>query len=267
MVFLMYNIQYLENLLTGSGLSVENLYENERIDDLEINNLKIIQKNDGFCFGIDSVLLSDFAKNIKNNSNVLDFGTGTGILGFLLIAKNKIKKVIGIEVQPEIANMAKRSINLNKLDGQFEVINVNIKEIDKILKIDSYDAIITNPPYKKINSGKINDNRIKLISRHEIEANLADFIKIGFRMLKDKGSMYMVHRAERLVDILYEMRLNKMEPKRIRFVYSNRNSESKLVLIEAIKNGKSSIKVEKPLYIYKDDGGYTDEVLKIYNKI
>lgn len=243
-----------------------NLYENERIDDLEINNLKIIQKNDGFCFGIDSVLLSYFAKNIKNNSNVLDLGTGTGILGFLLIAKNKIKKIIGVEVQPEIADMAKRSIKLNKLDEKFEIVNANIKDIDKILKIDSYDAIVTNPPYKKINSGKINDNKIKLISRHEIEADLSDFIKVSFKMLKDKGSLYMVHRAERLVDILFEMRANKMEPKRIRFVFSNRNSESKLVLIEAVKNAKPSIKVEKPLYIYESDGKYTDEVLKIYNK-
>lgn len=245
---------------------MENLYENERIDNLEINNFKIIQKNDGFCFGIDSVLLSDFARNIKINSNVLDLGTGTGILGFLLIAKSKIKKITGVEVQPEIADMAQRSIRLNELDEKFEIVNANIKDIDKILKIDSYDAIITNPPYKKMNSGKINDNKIKLISRHEIEANLSDFIKVSFKMLKDKGSLYMVHRAERLVDILYEMRANKMEPKRIRFVFSNKNSESKLVLIEAVKNAKPSIKVEKPLYIYENDGKYTDEVLKIYNK-
>ena len=245
---------------------MENINENERIDDLEINNLKIIQKNDGFCFGIDSVLLSDFAKNIKNNANVLDLGTGTGILGFLLIAKTKINKVIGIEVQKDIADMAKRSIELNQLSDKFEIINSNIKEIENILKVDSFDAIITNPPYKKMNSGRINENKVKLISRHEIEADLSDFIKVSFKMLKDKGTLYMVHRAERLVDILSEMRKNKMEPKRIRFVHSNKNSESKLVLIEAVKNGKSFLKVEKPLNIYEDDGSYTDDVLQIYNK-
>ncbi len=245
---------------------MDKLKKNERIDDLEINNLKIIQKNDGFCYGIDSVLLSDFAKNIKNNSNVIDLGTGTGILGFLLIAKTKVNSVTGVEIQSEIADMANRSIAMNKLENKFEIINCNINELDKRLKIDSYDAIITNPPYKKINSGKINENEIKLISRHEIKACLEDFIKISFKMLKDKGTLYMVHRAERLVDIMYEMRKYKMEPKRIRFVYSNINSDSKLVMIEAVKNGKSSIKIEEPLYVYNEDGSYTDEILKIYNK-
>lgn len=241
--------------------------ENERIDDLEINDLKIIQKTDGFCYGIDSVLLSDFAKNIKNNSIVIDFGTGTGILGFLLIAKTNVKKIYGIEIQQEIADMAKRSIKMNNLEDKFEIVNCNIKELDNKLKIDSFDAVITNPPYKKMNSGRINENEVKLISRHEVTAELSDFIKMSFKMLKDKGTLYMVHRAERLVDIMAEMRNNKMEPKRIRFVYSNQKSDSKLVMIEAVKNGKSSIKVEEPLYVYKDDGSYTDEILKIYNKI
>ena len=245
---------------------MENLKENERIDDLEFNNLKIIQKSDGFCYGIDSVLLSDFAKNIKKNSNVIDMGTGTGILGFLLIAKTRINKVIGIEIQPEIADMAQRSIAMNCLDNKFKILNCNIKEIDNKLKEDSYDAVITNPPYKKLNSGKTNENEVKLISRHEVKASLEDFIKVSFKMLKDKGSLYMVHRAERLVDIMYEMRKNKMEPKRIRFVYSNQRSESKLVMIEAVKNGKSSVRIEEPLFIYNDDGSYTDEILKIYNK-
>lgn len=245
---------------------MENLKENERIDDLELNNLKIIQKSDGFCYGIDSVLLSDFAKNIKKNSNVIDMGTGTGILGFLLIAKTRINEVIGIEIQPEIADMAQRSIAMNCLDNKFKILNCNIKEIDNKLKEDSYDAVITNPPYKKLNSGKTNENEVKLISRHEVKASLEDFIKVSFKMLKDKGSLYMVHRAEQLVDIMYEMRKNKMEPKRIRFVYSNQRSESKLVMIEAVKNGKSSVRIEEPLFIYNDDGSYTDEILKIYNK-
>lgn len=245
---------------------MDNLKENERIDDIEINDYKIIQKNNGFCFGIDSVLLSDFARNIKPNSTILDFGTGTGILGLLLIAKTKIKKVVGIEVQDEIADMARRSIKLNNLEEKFEVINTNIKELDKFLKREVYDAIITNPPYKKINSGLVNENKIKLISRHEIEANLSDFIKESFKFLKDKGTLYMVHRAERLADIFYEMRKNKIEPKRIRFVYSNTQSDCKLVLIEAVKNGKSFLKIEKPLYVYDEEGKYTNEILEIYNK-
>lgn len=242
------------------------LKENERIDDLQLNNLKIIQRNDGFCFGIDSVLLSDFAKGIKKNSNVLDLGTGTGILGILLCEKTELKKITGIEVQTDIADMAKRSIKLNNLDEKFDIINDNIKNLDKILKIDSYDYIVTNPPYKKANSGKTNENKVKLISRHEIEADLSDFIKMSFKLLKDRGTLYMVHRSERLADIVSEMRKYKMEPKRIRFVYSNNMSESKLILIEAVKNGKSFLKIDKPLYVYKEDGNYTDEILEIYNK-
>lgn len=242
------------------------LMPNERIDELELNNLKIIQKNDGFCFGIDSVLLSDFARKIKNNSKVLDLGTGTGILGILLCAKTNLKQITGIEIQKDIADMATRSIQLNNLQGKFDILNCNIKDIDKLLKIDSYDAIVTNPPYKKPNSGKINENKTKLISRHEIEANLDDFIRISFKMLKDKGTLYMVHRAERIVDILSTMRKYKMEPKRIRFVYSNKNSESKLVLLEATKNAKPFVKIERPLYIYNENGDYTQELLQIYNK-
>ena len=242
------------------------LMPNERIDELELNNLKIIQKNDGFCFGIDSVLLSDFARKIKKNSKVLDLGTGTGILGILLCAKTNLKQITGIEIQKDIADMATRSIQLNNLQGKFDILNCNIKDIDKLLKIDSYDAIVTNPPYKKPNSGKINENKTKLISRHEIEANLDDFIRISFKMLKDKGTLYMVHRAERIVDILSTMRKYKMEPKRIRFVYSNKNSESKLVLLEATKNAKPFVKIERPLYVYNENGDYTQELLQIYNK-
>lgn len=242
------------------------LMPNERIDELELNNLKIIQKNDGFCFGIDSVLLSDFARKIKNNSKVLDLGTGTGILGILLCAKTNLKQITGIEIQKDIADMATRSIQLNNLQGKFDILNCNIKDIDKLLKIDSYDAIVTNPPYKKPNSGKINENKTKLISRHEIEANLDDFIRISFKMLKDKGTLYMVHRAERIVDILSTMRKYKMEPKRIRFVYSNKNSESKLVLLEATKNAKPFVKIERTLYVYNENGDYTQELLQIYNK-
>ncbi len=240
------------------------LKENERIDDLQINNFKIIQRTDGFCFGIDSVLLSDFAKKIKKNSKVLDLGTGTGIIGVLLCAKTGLGKITGVEIQEEIVDMAQRTIALNGLEDRFDIVNENIKNLEKKLPLDYYDAIVTNPPYKQANSGLENENKIKLISRHEITANLSDFIKVSFKLLKDKGTFYMVHRPERLVDIMCEMRKNKLEPKRVRFVYSNKTSEPKLILVEGVKNGKAFLKVEKPLYIYNEDGKYTDEILKIY---
>lgn len=243
------------------------LKENERIDDLEFKDLKIIQRNNGFCFGIDSVLLSDFAKEIKKNSNVLDLGTGTGILSILLSGKTNLKKIYGIEIQKDIADMAKRSVKLNNLEDKVEIINTDIKNLKNIFDINSFDAIVTNPPYKNENSGKINENEYKYISRHETTANLSDFIKISVQLLKDKGSFYMVHRPERLVDIIYELRSNKLEPKNIKFVYSNKEKEPKLVLIKAVKNANKFLKVEKPLFVYNQDGNYTDEILKIYNKI
>lgn len=241
------------------------LKENERIDDLQINNLKIIQNIDGFCFGIDSVILSEFAKDIKNNSIVLDLGTGTGILGFLLTAKTNLKHITGIEIQSEVAEMAKRSIELNNLENKFNIINCDVKNILSEIKRDSIDVVITNPPYKKINTGAKNENDKKIISRHEVLADIFDFIKASKMVLKDKGTLYLVHRPERLVDILYGLRGYKIEPKIIRFVYSKRDSkEAKLVLIKAVKNGGEFMTVEAPLFIYENNGEYTDEIKRIY---
>lgn len=238
----------------------------ERVDDLGINNYKIIQNTDGFCFGIDSVLLSEFAKDIKRNSEVVDLGTGTGILGFLLLAKTNIKNVIGIEVQSEVADMATRSIALNKIENKFKVINCNIKDVLSYLNPESYDVVVTNPPYKKLNTGGKNENEKKLISRHEVLADVFDFIEAAKKILKNNGCLYMVHRPERLCDIISGLRKNNIEPKLIRFVYSKETSnEAKLVLIKAVKNGGQFLKVEKPLFIYNEDGSYTEEIKKIYN--
>ena len=242
------------------------LKENERIDDLEFKGLKIIQNEKGFCFGMDSVLLSDFAKNMKNNSTVLDLGTGTGIIPILLCGKTNLKKVVGIEIQQDVANMAKKSSQLNNLQDRFEVVNTNIIDLKNIYEKQSFDVIVTNPPYKKENTGITNENEAKLISRHEITANLEDFISISKDLLKDKGEFYMVHRPERLVDILSLMRKYKIEPKILKFVSPNKNKEPNLILIKGIKNANSFLKVEKNLYVYNEDGKYTNEILKIYNK-
>ena len=247
------------------GMKIE-LNENERIDDLQYKNLKIIQNEMGFCFGIDSVLLSDFARKIKRNAKVIDLGTGTGIIPILLCGKTELKRIVGVEVQEEVFDLANRIIKLNNLENKFEVINENIKNLKNIYEYGSFDVVVTNPPYKKENTGIKNLNNKKLISRHEITANLEDFVEISKYLLKDRGSIYMVHRPERLVDILFLMRKNKLEPKKIKFVYSNVNTEPKLVLIEAVKNAKPFLQIEKNLYIYNENGEYTDEILKIYNK-
>ena len=272
-----------------------NLKENERIDDLEFNNLKIIQNKDGFCFGIDSVLISDYAKkDIKNNALGADLGTGTGIISILLSAKTRLSKIIGIEVQKEIDEMAQKNIELNDLQNKIEIKNMNIKNIiqnidnSKLEKrkkqvklgniqtethkekdniwLEKFDFVVTNPPYKKENTGKTNESEYKYISRHETTAKLEDFIKTAKYLLKDRGSMYMVHRPDRLVDIIELMRKYKIEPKKIRFVYSNIEKEPTSILIKGIKNAMPFLKIEKPLIIYNSNGEYTDEIYKIYDK-
>ena len=242
------------------------LKENERIDDLQLNNLKIIQNKNGFCFGIDSILLSDFAKDIRNNSKVLDLGTGTGILGILLCGKTKLSKIYGIDIQENVCDMASRSIKLNNLQDRFEIINKNIKNLKEVFEESSFDAIISNPPYKKDNSGLKNESETKLISRHEITASLEDFISISSKLLKDSGNIYMVHRPERLSDLFYLLKKYNLEPKKLRLVQSYTNSKPKLILVKATKNAKSFLNIEEPLIIYNQDSSYTDEILKIYGK-
>jgi tRNA1Val (adenine37-N6)-methyltransferase len=242
---------------------MEELKENERIDNLEYENLRIIQNTQGFRFGIDSILLSNFASDIKKESRIIDLGTGTGVIGILLSAKTQAKEVVGVEIQKEVYEMAKRSVKLNNLEDKIKLINANIKELENI---GTFDAVVTNPPYKKSNTGLQNENEKKSISRHEITANLEDFIKIASKLLKDKKDFYMVHRPERLADIMVNLRKYKLEPKKLQFVYPSLAKEPNMILIKATKNANPFLKVEKPLYVYKENGEYTDEILKIYGR-
>lgn len=212
------------------------------------------------------MLLSDFAKEIKNNSRVLDLGTGTGIISILLCGKTNLKEIIGVEIQKEVYEMAKKSIELNKLENKFKVLNEDLKSLSKKFPANSFDAIVTNPPYKKDNTGLKNENKLKQISRHEIMCNIEDIAKVSSYLLKSNSSIYMVHRPDRLIDIIEALKKYKLEPKNIRFIYPKINKEPNLVLIKATKCGRSFLKVEKPLIVYNEDGSYTDEILKIYNK-
>ena len=242
------------------------LKENEGIEDLEYKGLKIIQNKKGFRFGIDSVLLSDFAKEIKKDSKVIDLGTGTGIISILLCGKTKLKEIIGVEIQKDVYDMAKRSSKINSLENKFKVINEDLNNIRKNFPANSIDAIVTNPPYKRINTGVTNENISKQISRHEVMCNIEGIANISNYLLKDKASIYLVHRPNRLVDIINALTKYKLEPKKMQFVYPTKESEPNLVLIKATKNGRPFLKIEKPLIVYSEDGKYTKEILKIYNK-
>lgn len=162
--------------------------------------------------------------------------------------------------------MAKRSIELNKLENRFKIIKCDIKDIGQILECNYFDVIVTNPPYKKIQTGRLNENKKKLISRHEVEASLDDFINISSKMLKSNGEFYMVHRPDRLADIIEALRRYKLEPKELRFVHPNKDKAPNMLLIKATKNAKPFLRVMEPLYVYNGDGSYTNEILEIYNK-
>lgn len=243
------------------------LKDNERIDDLEFNGYKIIQSSTGFCFGIDAVLLSDFAKDIRKNSIVADLCSGTGIISILLAGKTFASKIYAVEIQKNVADMASRSVALNHLNNKIEVLNLDLKNLYSHLECGSLDAIVTNPPYKKANSGLTNLSEEKLISRHEIMCNLEDVISVSSKLLKNNGSFYMVHRPDRLVDIISLLRKYKLEPKILRFVHPFENKSPNLLLIKAVKGANCFLNVEKPLIVYNLDNSYTDEILKIYNKI
>lgn len=239
--------------------------ENETIDDLQLKGLKLIQKKDAFRFGVDAVLLSEFA-NIKKNFRVIDLCTGTGIVPFLILGKYEPKEIVGIEVQEEIAEMANRSTVLNNVEDKIKFINRDLKDIEFLKQLGRFDALTVNPPYKLNNSGIVNPSDKLAIARHEVLCTLEDVIATSRILLKDNGRMYMVHRPERLADILTLMRKYKIEPKRIRMVHPNTKKSPNIVLIEGQRDGGKFLKWDPPLYVYNDNGEYSDEINKIYGR-
>ena len=242
---------------------MEGLLENERVDDLQRNGLKIIQKTDGFCFGMDAVLLSGFA-HVKRGEKVLDMGTGTGIIPLLLSAKTQGEHFKALEIQKEIAEMAARSVAMNHLEEKIEIVNGDIKEASRIFGGASFDVVTTNPPYMNDAHGLKNPTEVKAISRHEVLCTLEDVVREGAKVLKSGGRMYMVHRPHRLIEIISTMKQYKMEPKRMCMVHPFKDKEANMVLIEAVKGGGSWLKMEAPIIVYKEPGVYTDEIYSIY---
>lgn len=242
---------------------VIDLMENERLDDLQRNGLKIIQKTDGFCFGMDAVLLSGFAF-VKPGERALDLGTGTGIIPLLLSAKTEGRHFTGLEIQKEIMEMAARSVTLNGLEEKIEIIQGDIKEASRIFGAASFDVVTVNPPYMNDAHGLKNPTDVKAISRHEVLCTLDDVIREGTRVLKPGGRLYMVHRPHRLIEIIHTMKQYKLEPKRMKFVHPFADKDANMVLIEAVRGGGSWLKLEAPVIVYKEPGVYTDEIYQIY---
>lgn len=237
--------------------------ENERIDDLQRNGYGIIQKKDGFCFGMDAVLLSGFAR-VKKGERAIDLGTGTGIIPILLEAKNEGKEYIGLEIQEDMADMAFRSVVFNHLEEKISVVKGDIKEAGKLFGKSTFDVVTSNPPYMNDAHGLKNPDLPKAIARHEVLCTLEDVVREAAGLLKPGGRFYMVHRPRRLIEIITMFTKYKLEPKRMKMVHPFVDKEANMVLIEAVRGGGSMMIVEAPVIVFKEPGVYSDEICDVY---
>ena len=242
------------------------IHSHERLDELHRNGYWIIQDPGRFCFGMDAVLLSGFAK-VKPGERALDLGTGTGIIPILLEAKTKGEHFTGLEIQPESADMAARSVAYNHLEEKITIVTGDIKEASARFGAGSFEVITTNPPYMIGQHGLTNPHMPKAIARHEILCTLEDVVSQASKLLGDRGRFYMVHRPFRLTEIMQVLTKYKLEPKRMQLVYPYIDREPNMVLIEALKGGNSRITVERPLIVYEKPGVYTKDILEMYDMI
>ena len=240
-----------------------NLKEGERLDDLQRNGFQIIQNPGRFCFGMDAVLLTGFAR-AKEGDKVLDLGTGTGIIPILMAAKTKADHFTALEIQEESADMARRSVLLNGLESRIDIVQGDLKEADSFLKAASFDVVTCNPPYMIGQHGIANPEEPKAIARHEVCCTLEDVVRVTAKLLRPGGNFFMVHRPFRLAEILTLLTKYKLEPKRMQLVHPYIDREPNMVLIEANRGGKSRMKVEPPLVIYESPGVYTETIRQEY---
>lgn len=239
------------------------LKDNERLDDLQRNGYRIIQNSEKFCFGMDAVLLSGFAK-VKAGAHVLDLGTGTGIIPILLAGKTQAEQLTGLEIQAESADMAQRSVLLNDLQDRVHIVQGDIKNAREIFGSAVFDVVTSNPPYMIAQHGLQNPEDAKAIARHEVLCTLENVVSQAAAVLKPGGHFFMVHRPFRLAEIIRVMSAYKLEPKRMQMVYPFIDREPNMVLIEGTRGGNPRMCVEKPLIIYQSAGVYTDEIYEIY---
>ncbi|HYE80718.1 MAG TPA: tRNA1(Val) (adenine(37)-N6)-methyltransferase [Clostridia bacterium] len=242
----------------------ELILQGETVDDLQ-NGYRIIQKSHAFRFGVDAVLLSDFA-DIRHGHSVIDLGTGTGIIPILIYAKKKPSEITAVEIQQDMADMAERSMKLNGLGNNIKVLCMDLKDAPVLLGKARYDCVVTNPPYVKKECGINNPSESKAIARFEIMCSLEEVLITAKELLKPGGKLFMIHRTDRLADIICEMRNAGIEPKRIRFVHPSTGKRPNLLLIEGARGGNKELKFMDPLYIHDENGEYTEEIHRIYGR-
>lgn len=239
--------------------------EDETLEDLQCDGLLLLQKKDGFRFGVDSVLLSDFAKDIKADS-ALDLCTGSGVVPILLSAKTKIEKFYAVEIQEAIADMAKRTVELNGLTDRIKIECADLRNADKIYGKRAFSLVTCNPPYMPKGRAVENETDSKIIARHEVKCKLSDIIEAASKLLKQQGHIILVHKPTRLVDIISLMRKADIEPKRIRFVHKNIGAQPSLVLVDGAYKGGKELRVLPPLFLYDSQGNETEELRRIYGR-
>lgn len=245
-----------------------------RLDDLNLNGLKVYQDTDYFCFGIDSVLLANFVNSNSSKNIIIDLCSGSGVIPIIISAKKKYNKIFAVELQEQMYKLLKDNIYLNKLNDKISGINEDIKDVAKIqedmvevIRSNTADIIVCNPPYKKKGTGINNENEVKYIARHEVKCNIEDIFKTSSKLLKSKGKLYLVHKPDRLVDLFEIARKYNLEAKTIRFVHPSYNKAPTIVLIEYVKDGGKELKILEPLIEYDENGNYTDEIYRIYDNI
>ncbi len=241
------------------------LKEDETLEDLQLKGLALIQKKDAFRFGVDAVLLASFAK-VKKSHRVMDLCSGTGIVPILLAGKSESRDIVGLEIQGEMTEMAERSRAFNKLEDRVSFISGDLKDKELLRSLGRFDVVTVNPPYKLKGSGILNPADKNAIARHEVLCTLEDVIAASRLLLKDNGRLYMVHRPERLADILCLMRKYKIEPKAIQLIHPNTKKAPNIVLVEGQRDGGEFLRFLPPLYVYKDEGGYSEEIDRIYGR-
>lgn len=240
--------------------------EEETIDEILGGQIKVIQKSSGYRHSVDAYLLAHFVY-LKKYDHVLDMGTGSGVISLIVARRFLCKKVVGVEIQEEMVDMAKRSVALNDLGNMVDIRQGDIRAIETLFDPQSFDVVIFNPPYRKLKSGRINPDYQKSVARHEIKSSLNDFLTASKYVLKTSGRVYIIYPASRMVELMHQMRNNSIEPKKLKMVHSYDHSRGEFVLVEGIKMGREELEVLPPFFIYNENGSYTEAMNRLFREL
>jgi len=240
--------------------------EDERLDELFDGRLRIIQKKEGYRFSVDAILLAHFSSQLSANS-IIDLGTGSGVIPLILARKGTVPTIVGVEVQEEMADMAKRTIALNGFTERVSILHEDLKELRNRFNASSFDLVVSNPPYYPVGDGRINPDEQKAIARHEILAKMGDVISIAHYLVKPSGIVVIIFPAKRLVDLLDSLKEFDFKPELLQIIYSHEHDEGKLVIVKSCKGGNPELEIKEPFFIYEAEGVYSEEMQKIYGEV